>query len=93
MSTTTMSATTSATTVSAATMSATTGDGTSRVDGPSVVDAAIRFVASQPGGAHRILLEHGRREDGTCAGCLTWTVAWPCVVGVIAMKALELDTH
>ncbi len=64
---------------------------TGGVDGPAVVDAAIRFVASQPGGAERILLEHGRRHDGTCAGCLTSPVTWPCVVGVIATRALELD--
>lgn len=72
-------------------MTMTTVDGTtSRADGPAVVDAAIRFVASQPGGADRILVEHGRRHDGTCAGCLTSPVTWPCVVGVIAMRALEL---
>lgn len=70
------------------TMTAGTGH---RIEGPSVVDAAIRFVASQPGGADRILLEHGRRDDDTCAGCLTSPVAWPCVVGVIALRALELD--
>jgi hypothetical protein len=45
----------------------------------------------QPGGARRILVEHGRRDDGTCAGCLTSPVPWPCVVGVIATKALELE--
>jgi hypothetical protein len=66
---------------------------TRRTDGPTVVDAAIRFVASQPGGAERILLEHGRRSDGTCAGCLTSPVTWPCVVGVIATRALELGRH
>lgn len=59
--------------------------------GRSAVDAAIRFVALQPGGARRILLEHHRREDGMCAGCLTVPVAWPCVVGVIATKALSLE--
>jgi hypothetical protein len=62
-----------------------------QVGGPSAVDAAVRFVAMQPGGAHRILLEHDRRDDGTCAGCLTSPVPWPCVVGVIATKALELE--
>ena len=62
-----------------------------RVGGPSAVDAAVRFVAMQPGGAHRILLEHERRDDGTCAGCLTSPIPWPCVVGVIATKALELE--
>lgn len=59
--------------------------------GRSAVDAAIRFVAGQPGGARRILLEHHRRADGTCAGCLTVPVSWPCVVGVIATKALSLE--
>lgn len=61
------------------------------IEGPSVVDAAVRFVALQPGGARRILHEHRRREDGTCAGCLTSPVTWPCVVGMIATKALQLD--
>ena len=58
-----------------------------------VVEAAVRFVAGQPGGARRILLEHHRRADGTCAGCLTVPVAWPCVVGVIATKALPLESR
>jgi len=60
--------------------------------GRSAVEAAIRFVAGQPGGARRILLQHHRRVDGMCAGCLTVPVAWPCVVGVIATKALPLES-
>ena len=60
------------------------------VEKPSVVDAAAQFVAKQPGGARRILAEHERRPDGTCSGCLTSPVAWPCVVSVIAKRALEL---
>ena len=56
------------------------------------VEAAIWFVAGQPGGARRILLQHHRRDDGQCAGCLTVPVSWPCVVGVIATKALSLDS-
>jgi hypothetical protein len=59
--------------------------------GRSAVEAAIRFVAGQPGGARRILLQHHRRADGMCAGCLTVPVSWPCVVGVIATKALSLE--
>jgi hypothetical protein len=66
-------------------------DGTGRAEKPSAVDAAARFVAMQPGGARKILLEHERRNDGTCGGCLTSPVTWPCVVSVIATKALELD--
>jgi hypothetical protein len=62
------------------------------VGGPTAVDAAIRFVAGQPGGARRILLHHHRRADGMCAGCLTVPVTWPCVVGVIATKALSLES-
>jgi hypothetical protein len=58
----------------------------------NAVEAAIRFVAEQPGGARRILLEHHRRDDGQCAGCLTVPVSWPCVVGVIATKALPLES-
>ena len=66
-------------------------DGTNGAEKPSVVDAAARFVAMQPGGARKILLEHDQRDDGTCGGCLTSPVTWPCVVSVIAKKALELD--
>jgi hypothetical protein len=66
-------------------------DGPERTDGWEVVEAAVRFVALQPGGARKILLEHHRRADGYCAGCLTSPVHWPCVVGVIATKALHLD--
>ena len=66
-------------------------EGPGQVEGPSAVDAAVRFVAMQPGGARRILLEHERRADGTCTGCLTSPVMWPCVVGIIATKALELE--
>lgn len=64
-------------------------DGTGH--GPAAVDAAIEFVAQQPGGARRILLAHDRRRDGTCGGCLTSPVAWPCVVSIIALRARELD--
>ena len=66
-------------------------DGPERTDGWEVVEAAVRFVALQPGGARKILVEHHRRGDGCCAGCLTSPVTWPCVVGVIATKALHLD--
>ena len=66
-------------------------EGPGQVGGPTAVDAAVRFVAMQPGGARRILHEHERRADGTCAGCLTSPVSWPCVVGIIATKALELE--
>jgi hypothetical protein len=66
-------------------------EGTDRVEGPSAVDAAVRFVAMQPGGARRILVEHVQRPDGTCGGCLTSPVPWPCVVSVIATRALEID--
>jgi len=66
-------------------------DGTNGAEKPSVVDAAARFVAMQPGGARKILLEHDQRDDGTCGGCLTSPVTCPCVVSVIAKKALELD--
>ena len=62
-----------------------------RTAGPSAVEAAGRFVALHPGGARRILIEHDRRPDGTCGGCLTSPVTWPCVVGVIATKAMQLD--
>ena len=66
-------------------------DGTGTAAKPSAVDAAARFVALQPGGAARILFEHDRRPDGTCGGCLTSPVTWPCVVSLIAKKAQEMD--
>jgi hypothetical protein len=66
-------------------------DGRRAPDCHAVIEAAIRFVALQPGGARRILIEHHQGPNGTCAGCMTTPVTWPCVTGVIATRALELD--
>jgi hypothetical protein len=56
--------------------------------GASCIDVAARFVASQPDGPRRSLARHCRRRDGYCAGCLHTPTAWPCVLAVIAQKAL-----
>jgi hypothetical protein len=56
--------------------------------GASCIDVAARFVASQPDGPRRSLARHCRRRDGSCAGCLHTPTAWPCVLALIAQKAL-----
>lgn len=58
---------------------------------PSVIEAAVRFVVAQPGGAQKILTVHRRRNNGLCAGCSTNPVKWPCSVGVIATEALRRE--
>jgi hypothetical protein len=50
-------------------------------------EAAVRFIADQPGGAERTLAQHHRLPDGTCAGCLTGPSSWPCTAAVIAQRA------
>jgi hypothetical protein len=72
-------------------MRMTTVEATSGTKGATVIEAAIRFVAMQPGGARRILIEHHRRENGTCAGCCATPTPWPCMAGLIATKASQLD--
>jgi len=55
----------------------------------SVIEVAVRFVASQPGGAGRILTIHYRRPNGICAGCSTTPVRWPCAAARIATDAVQ----
>jgi hypothetical protein len=49
--------------------------------------AAVAFMASQPGGAERILAAHRRRPDGYCTGCVHTLTHWPCTVARIALTA------
>jgi hypothetical protein len=51
--------------------------------------AAVAFIASQPGGAERILAAHRRRPDGYCSGCVHTLSHWPCTVTRIALTAAE----
>ena len=51
---------------------------TTAVAAVTVIEAAIRFVAAQPDGAQRILGVHRRGRNGTCSGCATTLIRWPC---------------
>jgi hypothetical protein len=51
--------------------------------------AAVAFMASQPGGAERILATHRRRPDGYCTGCVHTLAHWPCTVARIALTVAE----
>jgi hypothetical protein len=52
-------------------------------------ETAVAFMASQPGGADRILAAHRRRPDGYCTGCVHTLAHWPCTVARIALTAAE----
>jgi hypothetical protein len=52
-----------------------------------VVEAAVRFVASQCGGPARMLAIHHLRDRGLCAGCTVRPTRWPCSAAVIALSA------
>jgi hypothetical protein len=60
---------------------------TTAVAAVTVIEAAIRFVAAQPDGAQRILGVHRRGRNGTCSGCATTLIRWPCAAGKIAIEA------
>ncbi len=51
------------------------------------VEAAIAFVAAQPGGALRLLRKHRRGSDGYCVGCVAVPTKWPCTAARIATAA------
>jgi len=51
------------------------------------IEVAAWFVAAQPDGPDRALARHSRRPDGTCAGCRTTPVPWPCTTATIARLA------
>jgi hypothetical protein len=55
--------------------------------GRTSFDAAVDFVADQPGGPERTLALHHRLADGYCAGCLSRPTPWPCTAAAIAQRA------
>src|SRR5690349_19827730 len=52
------------------------------------IDVAVTFVASQAGGADRLLIIHRRLPSGNCSGCLSFT-PWPCTTAGIALRVLD----
>lgn len=52
-----------------------------------VIEAAVDFLASEPGRADRALAKHRKLADGLCAGCLTSLTRWPCPIANIALMA------
>lgn len=53
------------------------------------LEAAVEFVAWQIAGPERILTRHYPSPRGTCAGCTTTPVRYPCSVARIAELAQE----
>ena len=52
-------------------------------------NAAVRFIANQPGGADRLLTQHHPDEQGRCCGCGkpgygTPDAPWPCIAAKVA---------
>jgi len=60
------------------------------------LDAAVHFIASQPGGVDRILAEHRPDARGLCRGCTTPGtgqphLSWPCSVAKLAQAAARVS--
>ena len=53
------------------------------------IDVAVAFVAAQPGGAGRLLIQHQRLPSGNCGGCLSFPTTWPCATAGIALRVLD----
>jgi hypothetical protein len=58
---------------------------------PGCIDAAARYLASEPAAVTRALTTHQTDRDGWCRGC-DRTVRWPCAVDSIAQRAQALVT-
>lgn len=56
-------------------------------EGMSGVEYAVYFVATQQGGAARILRRHRPTPSGLCSGCLARPTAHPCQAARIAQLA------
>lgn len=59
-------------------------------DTASAVAAAVAFVATQAGGAERILKQHYALPSGMCAGCQVVPTRYPCTAARIAELARRL---
>ena len=59
----------------------------------SVIDAAARLMATNPGADKRVLAMHRRRSDGYCTGCWTRPTKWPCGVASVALRVGEIGKH
>lgn len=53
------------------------------------IDAAARYLATEPAAVQRALATHRRGTDGRCTGC-GGVVRWPCATASSARRALEL---
>lgn len=54
------------------------------------IDAAARYLASEPDAVRRALAAHRPNEDGNCAGCGSHPGRFPCATAASARRALEL---
>jgi hypothetical protein len=58
-------------------------------------DAAVRFIASRPHGAERLLAQHKPDSHGRCCGCGepgygTPNLPWPCSIAKMAQAAKQI---
>ncbi|MGH3565551.1 MAG: hypothetical protein ACRDRH_05875 [Pseudonocardia sp.] len=56
------------------------------------IDAAARYLASEPAAVHRALATHRPGRDGCCTGCGRNPGRWPCATAASARRALDLLT-
>lgn len=56
---------------------------------PGCIDAAARYLASEPAAVTRALTTHQTDPDSWCRGCGR-IVRWPCAVAIIAQRAQAL---
>lgn len=54
------------------------------------LDAAATYLATEAAAVHRALVIHVPGPRGRCSGCGRVAPVWPCVIAVIARRALGL---
>jgi hypothetical protein len=63
---------------------------TASVEPLNCIEAAARFLASDPAAAGRLLTTHRRRGDGRCTACGMRGGQWPCGPASSALRAVEM---
>lgn len=56
-----------------------------RPAGDDLIEAAMTFMAAQPGAPRRVLDAHRKLGDGRCSRCRLQSTRWPCFVAAIAL--------
>ena len=56
----------------------------------SCIDAAARYLATEPAAVVRALAAHTSGPTGRCTGCGHTPPRWPCAIATSARRALAL---